>query len=92
MKIPCFDFGIMIKNFHSYVLFLEDSFSAGVWYLFTAFMLMNCTHHVVTVNLSLFCTHKANVLNEVFIVAVSGTGMWERIGLCAQPNGHCLVE
>lgn len=77
----------MGKNFHSYTLFLEDAFSAGVWHLLRAFMLMNYTHHVVTLNLSLFWTHKADVLNEVFIVAVSGTGTWEGIELCAQPNG-----
>lgn len=77
----------MSKNFHSYVLFLEDAFSAGVWHLLRAFLLMNCTHQVGTLNLSLFWTHKANVLNEVFIIAVSGTGTWEGIELCAQPNG-----
>ena len=62
--------------------------SGGVCHLLRAFLLMNCTHHVVAFNLPLFFwIHRGNVLNEVFIVAVSGTGTWEGMELCAQPDG-----
>lgn len=86
-NVPGFDLWMMNKNFYYYTSVLEDVFSAGAWHLPKAFTLIYCTHPIVTLTLPLFWTHKANVLNEVFIVAVSGVAMWAAMKLCAQPNG-----